>query len=315
MGAFTCRPMIRNEHTLISICIVTFRRPQGLSRLLASLGRLNPQTPPYEVIVVDNDRYRSAEPIVRQFQSTGVNIHYGVEPVQSISRARNKSLVMARGAVVAFIDDDEEADSRWLVELWRGMNASMADAVIGPVLPLFSGKAPRWLREGGFFERPRPPTGTVLNAFQTRTGNCLVRREALADIPGPFAEAYGLTGGEDTHLFLQLETRGCKFIAVDGACVYEHIGPNRCRKRWLIKRRFRIRLNILKLSSQRPSGKQRLLSCTRILLEIIALGLRGVVFFPFMKARGLQSILEASLRTAEFAFMMGVSSYEGYKTP
>ena len=264
--------------------------------------------------MVDNDRYRSAEHVVREFEHAGVNVCYGVEPVQNISRARNKSVSMARGAIIAFIDDDEEADSLWLAELWREMNASMSDAVFGPVLPIFDAKTPRWLREGRFFERPRPPTGTLLKAFQTRTGNCLVRREALAGIPGPFAEAYGLTGSEDTHLFLQLEKRGCKFTAVDSACVYEHIGSNR-RKRWLMKRRFRIGFSISKLGLRRSSGKHRLFSYTRIMLEIISLSVTGMFFFPFKRARGFASILEASLKTGELACMMGASAYREYKAP
>ena len=264
--------------------------------------------------MIDNDRYRSAEHIVREFERAGMAVWYEVEPVQNISRARNKSVSVARGAFIAFIDDDEEADSLWLAELWRGMNASVADAVFGPVLPIFGAKTPRWLREGGFFERPRPPTGTLLKVFQTRTGNCLVRREALAGIPGPFAEAYGLTGSEDTHLFLQLEKHGCKFTAVDSACVYEHIGSNR-RKRWLMKRRFRIGFSISKLGLRRSSGKHRLFSYTRIMLEIISLSVTGIFFFPFKRARGFASILEASLKTGELACMIGASAYREYKAP
>src|SRR5262245_22044824 len=96
-----------SEH--ICVCICTYRRPAFLTALLHALvdqeteGRFT-----YSVVVVDNDRARSEEAVVRDFTaSTTLAVHYGVEPRQNIALARNRAIENARGEFVAFIDDDE----------------------------------------------------------------------------------------------------------------------------------------------------------------------------------------------------------------
>ena len=49
--------------------------------------------------------------------------------------------------------------------------------------------APRWLVDGGFFERHRFPTGTMLHAGYTRTSNALVRRAELCFAERPVRRA------------------------------------------------------------------------------------------------------------------------------
>jgi len=92
----------------VSICIATYRRPEGLSRLLDSLERLKlPTGVRVEIIVVDNDYNASAASIVLSRSSSLEPIHYCVEPRRNIALARNRALVEASGEWILFIDDDE----------------------------------------------------------------------------------------------------------------------------------------------------------------------------------------------------------------
>jgi succinoglycan biosynthesis protein ExoM len=101
----------------VSICIATYRRPEGLSRLLDSLERLKlPTGIRIETIIVDNDRDASAASVVQSRSGLLEAIHYCVEPRQNIALARNRALSQASGEWILFIDDDEIADENWITE-------------------------------------------------------------------------------------------------------------------------------------------------------------------------------------------------------
>jgi succinoglycan biosynthesis protein ExoM len=292
----------------VSICICTFRRPQALLRLLRSLQRLDPASPGHEVIVVDNDAEKTAEATIEQARAEGMELQYLVEPVRGIARARNRSIEPATGEFVAFIDDDEEADPKWLLRLWAEVKRHQDDGGIGPVLPKFDHGTPPWLIRGRFFERPRHPTGTILAAGQTRTGNALVRRALLAASPGPFDEAYGLTGGEDTELFLRLIAADGRFIAVDSAIVYEHLPRHRTTVRWLLRRRFLAGMAAARLYvATVPVEARRRWQRARPLIYGLAWALGGLALFPASRIHGLNGMARAARAFGVFAFHSGFS--------
>ncbi len=205
----------------ISICICTFQRSVGISSLLRSLRSLDPATPSREVIVIDNDAERSAEPIVRQANADALEVIYDVEPVRSIALARTRSVRYSQGEWIAFIDDDEGADPRWLLELWTFAHASHVNGVFGFVGRRFETAIPEWIRAA--YPAQERTIGALLRWGQTGTGNALVRRSALFALGELFNPAYGLTGGEDSDIFYRMEKRGAVFMAVRSAVVYESV--------------------------------------------------------------------------------------------
>jgi len=292
----------------VSICICTFRRPDGLLRLLRAIQRLSTASPRHEIIVVDNDAARSAEPSVRQAAAEGVAVHYAVEPARGIARARNRSVAPARGTFVAFIDDDEEPDPDWLAHLYDAVTECGADAGIGPVVPRFNAHTPAWLISGGFFDRPRPPSGTLLAAHEARTGNALIRRAALQTLPGPFDEQYALSGGEDTDLFAQLLKAGRRIIAVDAAVVFEHLPPHRTTLRWLLRRRFLNGFGAARLyASTVPSDARPRWQRARPLLRGLKVGTAGLLLLPLSRRAALQRLTTAANHFGRFAFHSGFS--------
>ncbi|MFN8640987.1 MAG: glycosyltransferase family 2 protein [Candidatus Binatia bacterium] len=295
----------------VSICICTFRRPDGLLRLLRSLGRLSGASPRREIIVADNDAAGSGAVAVRQARAEGLEVHYLIEPVRGIARARNRSVAPARGEFVAFVDDDEEVEPDWLANLYAEVGRHDADAGIGPVLPQLPPETPRWLAEGGFFDRPRWPTGTRLGNSGVRTGNALIRRRYLTALVGPFDERYALTGGEDTDFFIRLHALGCRTVAVDNAVVYEHLPPNRATVRWLLRRRFLIGMGGARFYAARTPGVRPLRQGTRWLASGLAAALKGAALFPVSPARGLDHLALAARDLGRVAFYSGFT-YEPY---
>lgn len=190
----------------VSVCVVTWQRPEGIARLLESLAGMKcPPALAFEVVVVDND-------------PDGVD----VAPV-----ARE-----ARGRFVAFVDDDEVVHEGWLSAFVSASERHQVDGFFGPVLPHFDDPASRWIDV--FFERPRLETGAEVDPWQGRTGNAFLRRALFDDVH--FDPAFGRTVGEDADVFVRLGQRGARFLWCDEAVVTEVVSERRRRPRWLLRR-------------------------------------------------------------------------------
>jgi glycosyltransferase involved in cell wall biosynthesis len=220
----------------ISVCICTYKRPQLLGRLLAELLRQETRgLITFSIVVVDNDRLKSAEAVVQEFAaSSSFPIHYCVEPQQNISLARNRALENATGDFLAFIDDDEFPTPRWLLTLFEALNQYGVDGVLGPVKPHFDDAPPRWIISGRFYDRPSYPTGYVIDWKKGRTGNVLLKRQILASSAGRFRPEFRT--GEDQDFFRRLIEKGHVFIWCDEAVAYEVVPPMRWKRSVMLRR-------------------------------------------------------------------------------
>lgn len=294
----------------ISVCICSFRRPLDLRKLLASLGDLNEETPSFEVIVVDNDCERSAEPVVAEAKDKGLAVTYMVEPQQNISLARNRAFAHARAGMVAFIDDDEWADPAWLVTLHKEMKAHDADAVFGPVVHEFSAPPPRWLVEIDFFHYSTPTTGTTLHWMQTRTSNVLMTKSIAADWPEPFDPVLGLEGGEDVDLFARMIDKGYRLVAAENAVVFEKIPPERMKLGWLVRRFFRNGVTAERIEGPRRSGFTKIERYLRKTVEApVRFGMSAATF-SYAPDRGAKQFLRGVLCLGILYRSLGFSFHE-----
>jgi GT2 family glycosyltransferase len=112
----------------VSVIVVTHESRDELFDCLDSLREQD--YPDFEILLVDNgklDRHRLA----------GYDTYYiALEKNHGPSYARNVGATMARGSIVAFIDDDALADKNWLRMIVRRLADSHTTAVRGKVLPL-----------------------------------------------------------------------------------------------------------------------------------------------------------------------------------
>ena len=115
----------------VSIVIPTFRRPSSLARALASCAAQTRRNDT-EIIVVDNCPRASAEATVRAAAAKSpVPIRYEREGVAGVAAARNTGVAAAKGSIIVFLDDDQEAEPVWLAELLGAQERYDADAVFG----------------------------------------------------------------------------------------------------------------------------------------------------------------------------------------
>lgn len=241
----------------VSICICTFRRPALLEALLETLCAQHVHGDAVEYVVVDNDPGASAAPVLAAWAQRLPLCALHV-PVPNIAAARNAAVAAARGDWVAFIDDDEAPDPGWLAVLRQAQRDHGADAVFAPVLPRYVPGTPGWIVRGRFFDRPRHATGTAIGTRDARTGNVLIRRAALQALAGPFDEAFGRTGAEDTVLFHDLLARGARFVWCDEATVQEDVPPERANAGWLLRRSYRLGQTYVLSELVRRRGAARL---------------------------------------------------------
>ena len=126
----------------VCICVATFGRPAGLTRLLRSLSNLSFQKNRdlfVRIAVADNDADGSAWLSVKEAaRYLRVPITYEIEPKRGVSFARNRSVRMAGECdYIAFVDDDEFVEANWLDELLKAQAVYNADVVLGPVIARF----------------------------------------------------------------------------------------------------------------------------------------------------------------------------------
>jgi succinoglycan biosynthesis protein ExoM len=222
--------------TGISVCIATYRRTERLRAVLDDLAR---QTClPDEVIVVDNDASGSAKPVMDDMLKTGMPfvIKYEIQPERNIALTRNRTVALADGDWLAFIDDDERAPPTWLQQLRDVTLSHHAAGVLGPVIPQVPAAAPNWIQRGRFYDFPRMHTGGIVPLNRLRFGNVLLSGAVLRAEPGPFDPNYGLTTGEDADMLARLVKKGAHIIWCDEAVVYEPVEPARLSLRWLLRR-------------------------------------------------------------------------------
>jgi succinoglycan biosynthesis protein ExoM len=282
----------------ISVCIATFRRAERLAALLDDLQ--HQELLPDEVVVVDNDAAASARPVIdaRLKQGCPWPIVYEVQPERNIAKTRNRTVHLANGEWLAFIDDDERAPRAWLRQLMEAAQKYQADGVLAPVEPQLPATAPAWIRRGKFYDWLHLPTGTPVPPNGLRFGNVVLRGTSLRTEPGPFDEAYGLATGEDGDLLIRLIARGAKVIWCDEAIVWEPVETKRLSLRWLLRRAMSGGQEFARLSITGRYGPVNTVKRGVWFLQwlaqlVIALGLAALVF-PTGRHRAARWLIKAS---------------------
>lgn len=304
----------------VSLCIATYRRPERLAALLGDL--VDQERFPNEVIVVDNDASGSARAVVEHRRRMGAPfpIHYDIQPVKNISLTRNRTVALASGDWIAFIDDDERAPAAWLKRLAETVVRHAADGALGPVEPIVPVDAPAWIRRGRFYDWARMRTGTVIPLNKLRFGNVVLRGALLRDGAAPFDPGYGLTGGEDGDLLGRLVRQGARIVWCDEAVVHEPVEASRLSLRWLLLRALRGGQDFARHKLTGRFGELTAAGRTRLFMRAllqsaIAAGL-ALLSWPFGRHRAVYWLLKASANLGKMSIFLGwhYREYEGKTT-
>ena len=264
--------------TRVQLCVITYRRPLGLARLLQAIDRLDVDDGvEIGVVVVDNDAEGAASTVVEAHRATGrYDVSYFVEPRRGISSARNTALARAlelKPDWIGWLDDDEAPQPDWLARLLATHAEFGGDVVFGPNQPEFEPSAPAWIRESGLFTLERFATGEHYPFFHTRTSGVIMRAE-VAPAEG-FDQRLNFIGGEDRMFFTRVHRAGGVFVYDAEALVTEYIPTSRANLRWLFKRWYRtgVTRSLILLYLDDPGRIRR----ARRVAGGVAMALRGLL--------------------------------------
>ncbi len=223
---------MERQTALVSVCLCTYKRAHLRLTLDSLFTQALPAGVALEIVIADNDPDGSGRTLVEKAKERSpFPIHYEVEPERGISFARNRTLAMARGDWLAFIDDDEIAAPDWIAVHFETAKRLKAPVLMGIVKPRFEIEPPRWVRDSRLLERPTGPTGTP--ARVARTSNAFVRAAPVREKAVRFDPCYARTGGEDNDFFRRL---GVPVIDNKEAVVWETQTTDRYTMDYLMRR-------------------------------------------------------------------------------
>jgi glucosyl-dolichyl phosphate glucuronosyltransferase len=230
------------RHTPASIVVTCFTDKRW-SQLAAAIDSVLRQTlAAQEVIVVvdgNDDLLSRVEHRWPQIRVMANHFQRGA------SGARNTGAFHARSPVVAFVDDDAEADPKWLELLVQCFEDGSVVGVGGGVTAAWADRKPSWFPDEfawvvGVSYRD-PHDDVVVEVRNVWAENMAVRRERFLAVGG-FRLGFGKVGTrsspEDTDLCIRMALDGGRWLYVPAAQVAHHVPADRSTLGFFLRRCF-----------------------------------------------------------------------------
>ncbi|RJG01588.1 glycosyltransferase family 2 protein [Noviherbaspirillum sedimenti] len=185
----------RTRGIQMSVILPARDRPELLNRCLAALTRQTLSPRQYEIIVVDSVPSRASREVVESYLNPPGNgpciIYLPAGGQDGAAAARNHGWQLARGALIAFTEEDTIPCADWLAQGMLAFNG-IAQAVCGQILTPLPG-----------LPTDHERTVKTLEQAEFASINCFCLRQVLQDMGG-FDERFGTAGREDSDLYFRL---------------------------------------------------------------------------------------------------------------
>lgn len=272
---------------LVTVVLCTRNRSGLLRGALETLASLvTDELFQYEVLVLDNGSTDDTQDVVREFMvtrnlaSVPELFRTVVEPQAGIVPARNRGVKEARGEWIAFFDDDQFADPRWLLELFLAacerrtrcvggaVHLKLPEGVDRPLAPV----SRMLLGETVGMDHPRTYNARVTPGC----GNLMVHR-SLFDEVGLFDTRIA-DRGEDTDMALRIMQSGEQAWYTPKAVVHHRIPAERLTDEFLMFLSRRMARGMAGIEHEANGGwKYPFVWCARIGQAALVLGPRLLI--------------------------------------
>lgn len=235
-----------SDQLFFSVVVCTYNRANLLNEAIASLCQQNLEPTEYEIIVVDNNSCDRTPDVVRGFSNRYPQIRYCFEPQQGLTHARNRGWHEAKGAYVAYVDDDCRMPKQWLNLAKDILIAISPDIFGGPYFPCYCSPKPKWFKDAyGSFELSDKPRYLSQNEYLSE-GNLFIRR-AIFEVVGGFDTNFGSVGdqpgyGDGAVLFKLVRSKlpNSLFYYEPKLYVYHLVRAEKMSILWLVQNRFKV---------------------------------------------------------------------------
>lgn len=269
------------ERLKVVIGIPTFKRPQGVRRLLESIRKQIATFEPV-VLVADNEGNDGVGlATVQKMLDEGYPLQLKAIAVneRGISQVRNALMREAfdsmQADLLAMIDDDEWVEPQWIASLVKVQQQTKADVVGGSVAPEFEVAPPAWAKGLNIYYQTEETTSGVVPLISGTT-NVLLSRSIVVKYPEErFDPFYSLVGGGDKEFFTRIKRRGATFAFAHEAQAHEIFGASRLTKKWAIERAYRIGAGDIRIISK--SKPSLTVWCKEVFKFLAAVGISSIL--------------------------------------
>jgi GT2 family glycosyltransferase/SAM-dependent methyltransferase len=201
---------------LITAVICTYNRAPFLQQALGALCGQSLGKDRFEVVVVDDGSTDDTRERIAGFEGL-LNLRYTYQANSGLASGKNHGLLLARAAIVAFLDDDDILDSRCLEEHYLSHQTfpELGYAVLGYTGLAWQAKQSplmRYVTEVGcqLFSYPRIEHESILDFTYFWGGRSSCKREFLLE-HGLFNPVFRF-GAEDIELGYRLHRVGLQVV-------------------------------------------------------------------------------------------------------
>ena len=309
---------MENVHKAL-ISIITYKRPNGLKRLLQALQeqKIEPGLST-EILVIDNDCTGENPKVVAELEPKAkIKINIIQAPIKGIVSARNKAVeyfLETDFTCLVFIDDDEwPSESSWLQTLVNTQIETNADIVTSRMFVLAENSSYKWVEK--VFGSNTHIRKKVSPTRRFYTNNLLIMRKVLEVIKPAFDLRFAFTGSSDLHFCIKCLNAGFTAIYTPHAPVKEFYPASRSNLRWFFLRGYRAGEGATRANLYEGKIPNAYFYCLSMFVLRLGRGFYNAVFgiTTFDKALFARSLLQIGSGIGTLGGLFGIS-YEEYKT-
>lgn len=228
----------------ISAVICTYNRAGLLPGILNGVCSQQVDPQKVEVIVVDNNSVDATRSVVETYTGRSISVRYCWEPRQGLSNARNRGWQEARGAYIAYVDDDCHVPPDWLNTAIEIIDRQAPQIFGGPYFPFYNSPKPGWFKDE-YGTNFMGDTARSLRVDEYLSGGNLFIQRSLLKALGGFNPELGMSGkkvayGEETILIRQARKMipGINVYYDPRLYVYHLVQPDKMRLSKVFLRSF-----------------------------------------------------------------------------
>jgi len=223
----------------LTAVVCTRDRPDLLGDCLQTLARQSVPPGELEILVVDDGSATALDDVVASVSTAGMPVRLHRQAAAGLQAARNTGIDLARGDVIAFLDDDTLVPPTWASSVLETFDRFKCDGLAGRIELRLEGPDPGWLgprlraylSELDYGSEPH-----ILARRDPFGANCAVTAAAARSLDG-FRAGLGRTGtlllsSEEIDFYRRLRDAGGTIAYSPDAWVTHRVPPGRLTAEW-----------------------------------------------------------------------------------